>query len=260
VIKQGPIQRSLTKTSALVRLNSSLEGARPASDEGKVDRDMRKIQIVLALVAMFAFAAISVASASAETTLLAEWLVNGVGVTTSTPSVSEGELLLEDMGTGTDILCSGKFVGTINANGADTITLVEDLAGKDNTITCTITAKGSCEEANGSAISVTAVNLPWATLLILMENGEFLDEISSSGAGNPGYLVECKVVGIKIDDTCTGSTQTQEKNVTGGVEGIFNESETITPAGSCTVGGSGQGLVVGKGTSTSPTGLTVSSE
>lgn len=217
---------------------------------------MRKIQIVLALVAMFAFAAFNVASASAEETLLAEWLVNGAPLPETLASVSEGELLLEDMGAGTDILCSGKFVGTIGLNGVDSITLVEDLEGKDNSLNCTLAVKGSCEEANGSKTTVVPQKLPWPTKLILMENGEILDEIT----GEPGYLVECKIFGIKIDDTCTGNTQTVEKNVTGGVEGSFSENELVTPPGNCTVGGSGKGLVVGSGVTTSPTGLTVSSE
>jgi hypothetical protein len=222
---------------------------------------MRKIHLIgLALFAVFAFAAVSVTAASAETTLLAEWLENGKAVVANTPTVSEGELLLEDMKTATDILCSGKFVGTLGLSGVDSVTLVEDLEAKDNSLHCIITAKGACEEANGELITVIPVNLPWSTRLVLMENGEFLDEIFSSGAGNPGYLIECKALGIKVDDTCTGATQTQEKNVTGGVEGIFNESETITPAGNCTIGGTGAGLVVGIGVSTSPAALTVSSE
>ena len=105
---------------------------------------MKKIQIVLALVATFAFAAISASSASAETTLLAKWLINGAEVTVSTATISEGELLLEDMGTGTDILCSGKFVGTVSGDGGDDITLIEDLEGKDNVLNCNFTAKGTC--------------------------------------------------------------------------------------------------------------------
>lgn len=222
---------------------------------------MKKFHIIgLAIVAVLAFAAISVATASAETTLLADWAVAGKIVTTSTATTNEGSLLLEDMGTGTDVTCSGKFAGTIGANGADSITLVEDLEAKDNSLNCVLTAKGACEEANGSLITVTPVNLPWATLLILKENGEFADKISSSGAGAPGYLVECKALGIKVDDTCTGATQTVETNVTGGVKGLFSENETLTPAGNCTIGGSKEGLVVGEGVSTSPASLTVTSE
>ena len=216
---------------------------------------MRKIQIVLALVATFAFAAISAASASAEETLLAEWLVDGAALTGNVASVSEGELLLEDMGAGIDVLCSGKFVGTIGVDGADSITLVEDLEGKDNSLNCTLSAKGTCEEANGSKITVFPQKLPWTTKLVLMENGEFLDEIT----GEPGYLIECKIFGIKIDDTCTGDTQTQEKNITGGVESNFSETETITPTGNCTAGGAGLGLTVGSNVTTSPNGLTISS-
>ena len=89
-----------------------------------------------------------------------------------------------------------------------------------------------------------------------MEDGEILDEIT----GEPGYLVECKIFGIKVDDSCSGNTQTQEKNVTGGVEDTFNENETITPPSNCTVGGTGKGLAVGSGVTTAPAGLTVSSE
>ena len=222
---------------------------------------MKKLHIIgLALVAVFAFAAISVATASAETTLLAEWLAGGTQVSENTAATNEGELLLEDMGTGTDVSCSGKFVGTIGLSGVDSITLVEDLEGKDNSLNCVITAKGACEEANGSLITVVPVNLPWATLLYLMADGTFLDEISSSGAGAPGYLVECKALGIKVDDTCSGATQTVETNVTGAVEGAFSENETTTPPGNCTIGGSKQGLVVGSGKSTTPASLSVSSE
>jgi hypothetical protein len=160
----------------------------------------------------------------------------------------------------TDILCSGKFVGTLGPSGEGSIELLEDLEGKNNSFHCIITAKGACEEENGTLVTYIPVNLPWATLLILMENGEFLNEIFSSGAGSPGTLYECKALGIKVDDTCTGAPQTQEKNITGDVEGIFNENEAINPAVNCTIGGTGAGLVVGTGHSTSPAGLTVSSE
>ena len=221
---------------------------------------MKTYRIFGLFAASLAFCAVGVATASAETQLLAEWLVNGIGVTGTTATVGEGEVLLEDMGTGADFLCSAKFVGILSPNGEAAITLIEDLEAKDDSLNCIITAKGPCEEANGALVTVIPVNLPWAVLLVLMENGEFLEEIFSSGAGAPGILTECKALGIKVDDTCTGATQAQKKNVTGGVEGIFNENEAITPAGNCTIGGTGERLLVGDYITTFPAGLTVSSE
>jgi hypothetical protein len=206
------------------------------------------------MFAVFAFSAVAAASAFAE----GKWLLNGAAAPANTPVDSTGTLLLEDMTFKTDVTCSGLFGGTVATGGvaqADEITTVVDLEGK-TPLSCTLTEKGACTEANGSLILVTPVNLPWKTELLLNEEKPFLDDI----LGSPGYLIECTTILGKIDDTCTGATSTEEKNVAGGVEGIFSETETITPPGNCTQGGTAAGLVVGKGVTT-PTGggtLTVS--
>lgn len=127
-----------------------------------------------------------------------------------------------------------------------------DLEGK-NPLSCTITTKGACEEANGSLISVTPVDLPWTTSVALSGTA-FTDAITKE----PGYLIECKALGIKVDDTCKGNTSTELVNVATGVEGIFSESETITPAANCTIGGEKAGLAVGSGITTHLTGGTLS--
>ena len=67
-------------------------------DEGKVDLEMKKIQtVVLACFVVFAFSAILAATASAETTLAAEWLHNGAAVTTTLTTESPGSIELEDI-------------------------------------------------------------------------------------------------------------------------------------------------------------------
>ena len=86
---------------------------------------MRKLQLIgVALVALFAVAAMTVASASAAPVfLLAEWLVNGAAITTAHNVDGEGsEVLIEEtiLGIKIDVLCSGIGDGTVSANGAGT--------------------------------------------------------------------------------------------------------------------------------------------
>jgi hypothetical protein len=110
-----------------MRLNQAL-------DEGKVDQTMKKLQVVLmALVAVFALSAVAVSTASAETTLLAEWLIGGKEVTTTQAIKATGTLDLTDTGTlfgSATVACSGDtFHGTIGPNGTDELTSILNGAG-----------------------------------------------------------------------------------------------------------------------------------
>src|SRR6202044_1373700 len=100
-------------------------------------------------------------SATAATSAMAaaEWLLNGSSIASATAAKTTGELLLEDMGTKTDVLCSATLEGTVGPGATDEITKIVDLESK-NPLNCTIQEKGACEEANGSLILVTPVNLP----------------------------------------------------------------------------------------------------
>jgi len=109
------------------RLNQAL-------DEGKVDQTMKKLQVVLmALVAVFALSAVAVSTASAETTLLAEWLVGGGTITTPLAIKATGSLKLTDTGTvfgSATVQCNGyTFHGTIGPNGTDELTSILNPAG-----------------------------------------------------------------------------------------------------------------------------------
>jgi len=223
---------------------------------------MKKFHILgVALVAMLA-SAILVSSALASQEAL--WLIKGADVTANTAATIGGELLLEDMkppiGEAVDVLCSGTFVGTIGANGVDSVTLVEGLKGEDNKIICTYTKKGACE---GTEVTVTAVNLPWSSELMLVSE-KFVDLQKGTG-GEPGYEVECKTIIGTLKDKCVAESAKEiGAEVTNGTEGAvaaFLESNSeVTPPGECSLGGKEQGLVAGSGVVKTATGEVTVSE
>jgi hypothetical protein len=200
---------------------------------------MRKIHIVaMALFAVFAFSSFAASSAFALSFELAEWLVNGGTVSAELVSEGSGELLLEDTKFGA-VLCDGILDGTIGPNSADLITKILNLAGEEigeltgSGLLCT--TEKTCESST-TDIEVFPMKLPWDTEVELdPETG--VAYILVLGAE---YTVECLLLGILGEDTCTDAEAASEAvNVTGGVE-LKGHSE---PLGSCTIGGSGSGLV-----------------
>ena len=222
----------------------------------------------LALVAVLAFSALASSSAFA----VSKYLLNGAQITTTIPTVTEGELLLEDTAaTGKpDILCMGSFDGTIGPpeGTKDQITEVlnlekvlvaGELANSDLIANCE-TDNGTCT----NPVDVEAVNLPWNTEVMLTPGGKFSDLLVSSGNGEPGWRVDCNSIIGLISDTCTGegNASAELTNIAGGgVLGTFLETETdtISPPAHCSLNGGKTGLVVGSSpiTSTSET-LTLS--
>jgi hypothetical protein len=186
---------------------------------------MRKIQILgIALVAMFAFSAIVASMASAETTLLAEWLKSGAAITATTATTSTGTILLEDASANVGVECGGEFVGTVGPDGEDSTTAVLAPGGGNaitlgNLLKCT--AFKRCESSTTDVL-VAPEGLPWATLLQLDEGtGATFSDTTS----DVEYFVECLVLGIKVSETSTspGKVQAFEVlNVTGGIEAMGN--------------------------------------
>jgi len=201
---------------------------------------MKKIHMIsMALVALFAFSAVLVSTAAAETTLLSEWFIGGTAVTSLTLVEATGEILLSDTSNGSDVLCSGIFVGSVGANGEDEITEVLSLSNVLVTLTAPLlcTSDATCE-ASTTDVEVAPEELPWHTLLYLdVSSSLFLDLVVKAG-----YSVTCLVLGIKVEDKCTTENASGEvKNVTGGVEG---KEEALSPLGTCSIGGAGTGEVV----------------
>jgi hypothetical protein len=196
--------------------------------------------IVFVLIAVFTFCVAVTASASAN-----EWLWNGAPVTTALAVSIAGELLLEDMETGTAVLCSGKFEGTIEEGNKDLITGVEglkgertDLSGLTEPIECVWETAGLCETA--MLPLVLPINLDWLTLLDLISSTLWIDlitegETTTGGAALPGYTVlNCLVAGFEVTDTCVGPTGADLKNTETDIEAEFLENdETVTEAGNC---------------------------
>jgi hypothetical protein len=233
---------------------------------------MKKLYVVgLALVAVFAFSSVMVASASAETTLLAEWLFNGAAVTGQLNVETSGEILLEDnkvpiIGK-VAVNCSGILDGWVDANGLDFISEVLTLAkvlvaAKLVGTGLLCTSASGCEAASeASPIEVWPTIEGWETLLILMENGTFLDIIHGSG-----YEVLCLILGAMVEDECN-ATETGLA-VTNGTAPVGAESpigSIAEPLATCKEGGAGSGVneVIKEVSKTIPVGggeLTVSSE
>lgn len=219
---------------------------------------MRKFYAIgAALLAVFAVGVLTAASASAAVSfLLAEWLAGGSPVTTSLASDTEGELLLEEtiIGVKIDALCSGIFVGTVGNDGEDTITELLNL-GKELIDLTPLTEPGliCTNTTNCPEPLAWADNLPWSTLLELMVDGTeefFVDLLTNSGAGNPGYHVVC--MGVSgLEDLCTSEPGISKiTNTTEGLNGefseLFNELAEVK-LGNCVTAGNEKGVVEGLG-------------
>jgi len=190
----------------------------------------------LALVAVLAMSAVSVASASAFNKV---WETKSGGVfkpITGTFNV-EGEGALQLSSGGITVECEGTTLGTVETAGKDKITNVENLAKTSTTIPC-VTLAGTCETAEAKA-----VHLPWNTQLI-EEGIELRDELKTSGAGNPGWAVTChKTLLGTITETCTAAKGTTSiANLATEVEAKFDAK---TEEASCTGGLSNKGTVRG---------------
>jgi hypothetical protein len=215
---------------------------------------MKRLQVLaLAVVACSAFGAVLVASASAETSLTAEWLANGIKIPAALPSKITGEILMEDnkaFGGKGAILCSFILDGLVGPGAADTITEVLTLAGvrvepkKVGTgLLCTADEGSACEAATeASPIEVWPIaTLPWKTTIFLTEGGKFLDIIEASG-----FEILCLALKVNVNDSCSVSSTTLEVVNSTGAQ-IPSGAEQ-SPAGVCTLGGAGADINVAEGT------------
>jgi hypothetical protein len=214
---------------------------------------MKKLRVVMVtVVATFVFSALLAEAASAETTLLAEWLANGAEITTNLNSETSGSFKLEDTQTiagSSAFKCSVILDGTIGANGSGEITKVLNLKGEEVGVlgglallgegagTDCQTVAGCAEGSAASPIEVYPLGLPWKTELFLMENGEFLDLVSATEVG---YEILCLILSINAEDTCTsndGEVLIQNDPVTGDAD--TPSGSAVTPNAKCTQSGGG---------------------
>jgi hypothetical protein len=205
------------------------------------------------LVGLMVFAVFAVFAVMASSASALQWLLDGKPIEKPVGVSSSGALQLADLaatGGATEIVCEGSGTGTIGPLAHDEVkTLTAEkcrfVSGKN----------GSCEASD--AVTAKAVNLPYLTLLITVGAGVTEDLISPGArGGNPGWSVECTVLGVfRAQDECTApDARTLVVNLAGGVDTIFQESETA----SCTLGNATSGMAFGTGLNKNPTGHTIS--
>jgi hypothetical protein len=233
--------------------------------EGKGENETGKFSMVVVVSAtVFSFSAVVTTGASAAS----EWLLEGAAITTADPVESIGELLIADTGTGTEITCSAKFDGTAGPGSAGKIEKILSLTGVEEkfenlarvlvpAINCSVEKAGLCSLSVGALIVLIPIHLPWTTELLLPEATLWVNDITG---GEPAYEVSCNTIIGTQTDVCRFKPASDQKNIMGGVEGIFEESESTNPKGSCSVGGEKTNLIVGKFITTPNAGgtLTVS--
>jgi hypothetical protein len=208
--------------------------------------------------------------------LLAEWLVGGAAVTTELPTQTTAELALEDTKAlvgKVKILCSFILDGWIGSNALGWVSEVLNLTGEAISSTplsglaLECTAQAGCE--SGSAPKVWPVGLGWETEAALMEytsNYFTLLFLPHSGGGNPGWEMECLVLGVAASDECKASESVAELTLEGTtLLGKFSPAFmeiAEDKLASCTQGGEETGVLEGSGSIVLTGGgeLTASSE
>jgi hypothetical protein len=240
---------------------------------------MKKIQVLgVALIALFAFGALTAMSASAATFLLAEWLLNGNPIAAGASDLVEipGELLLTDLkgilGSPAMVLCSGILVGTVESGSLDLVTEVLNLAMEPigslpSGLALSCVAQEGCETNTNP--SVYPIGLPWESEAELMEDTTtfFVDLLKTKVAGGLGWeITNCLVLGTSNEDKCLTPEGIAELKLVGtallgAFSSAFNELAGIKNA-TCEKGGAETGVVEGEGTYVVSGGgeLTASSE
>lgn len=203
---------------------------------------MKKLHAaLLALVALFAFAAI-VVNASAAEELLAFWLVNGVAVASALPVLAEGEILLHNTSNGAHIICSFHAEGTINPESLLEITEVLTLGGLavgalgSEALLCK--AVSTCE-ASTTDIEVRPTNLPWDFEAELVGLAYFL-----LLKGEASYEIKCLVLGLNFEETCTAlaGSGVEQLNLEGGGVEAFGTAKPFAECGGKAEVGENEGL------------------
>lgn len=192
-----------------------------------------KIVRLLAVCSIFITCSMAVIASAASATL---WLHEGQSLTSRLLFTLHGLWLLHHTGglTGAELIhCTGLIVGTIGPSALDTITEVQGLKGEINKIECEFTEGGSCG-TTGAKETITAINLPWHTLLELV-SGKTIDHILAEQGKEQGYEYGCsKIFGFK--GSCKGLDL--DEFVSNGTNGpIFKLPGTVKL--SCTDGGEG---------------------
>jgi hypothetical protein len=217
------------------------------------------------LLALFAFGALTAASAFAQPTfLLAEWSIGGTNVTVELRVEAAGELTLKDSGFKASVLCSAILDGWLGPNSLDYVSEVLTLGNglTSNPLGSVALLCATVETCGATpAPEAWAVNIPWETELELMEqDGEifFADFVTSpSAAKTVGWSVQCTILGVSEEDECTAASAVSELRPGLGPKESFSPAFTILAGAklaNCTLGGKERGEITGELTITAVEG------
>jgi hypothetical protein len=197
----------------------------------------KKWQILfLTALAIFAFSAISAASAFAVNP---EWLIDGAAVAATTSVEEPFQLTITDLGApgAPAIRCEGAFDGTVGPEGKDEITEVLNIKLEKVSSTLgsgTIMLCASAKTCEGES-EFFPKNLPWLTQLKLVGAGDDNETITTIGVE-----VVCKVLGITVTDECTLKDLGVLENMLGEIPPDVLEILNLVGVGACSVGGASQ--------------------
>jgi hypothetical protein len=203
---------------------------------------MKKVRVVFTgLIAILAISALAGPAFAASP----EWIVAGKPTAIEVASITAEKLGLEDMsvfGGPVAVICETEMLGVVGPVSGGEVIVVNDLLGGNEHLDCAFSHRGPCLDETAE---VEAVHLPWLTELVdVMEGGVLMwrDMILSSGAGAPGFEVECRTILGKITDTCTGETSLLVENFapTKDVTAVFDGA---SEAAACSLSGAESGLV-----------------
>jgi hypothetical protein len=222
---------------------------------------MKSFRLVgVAMLALFAFGAVLAASASAVTFLLAEWLVNGVAVTTELLAESPGTLVLRDTGLKAAVECEGFVDGWVGPNSLGYASEVLNTAKEAISTTNLTSLAFTCtpvETCSGTTAELWALNLGYESEVELMEDSGSIYYVSlilpHAGGGEPGWSIGCTVLGIKEEDECTGPSTAGKEGAAGELTlsgtsllEVFSKAFSELAEGklgNCSLGGEGTGEV-----------------
>jgi hypothetical protein len=160
-------------------------------------------------------------------------------LTTTEKTISSGTLTLQDtkvpiVGT-VEVICGGTDEGAIGPGKFDRVTVITPVNCK---------AGKNCEEVK----KVEARNLPWQTELFETES-TVRDAIKEgeAGAKEPGWKVECKVLGVTKADECISNKQSVSVSTDFFFIGFSVLLSFLKNSGKakCEVGGAESGVVEG---------------
>jgi hypothetical protein len=164
----------------------------------------RRLQTIIAL--LFA----SIVFCALAQSALADWLVEGGEIKETLATTSEQEVKFEDSKTivgKAAVTCRFTLDGTVSPEEKGEVTEVlntsKEKIGELGGLALLCTSVTGCEKA--AEAEVWPIDLPWLTKIeTIAEEEAYALNIDTSGSGEPGWEILCLVLGVTVEDSCTG--------------------------------------------------------